>query len=54
MAAYRRVFEELSAELEGYMRALQHLTSEDLTRVNAELARAGLPQVVVGDLLIAE
>ena len=53
-AAYRRVFEELSAELEGYMRALQHLTSEDLTRVNAELERAGLPQVVLGDLLIAE
>ena len=53
-AAYREVFEELSAELGGYMRALQLLISEDLTKLNAELTRAGLPRVVVGDTLITE
>ena len=52
--AYRGVFEELSAELDGYMRALQDLISEDLDRLNAELTKAGLPSVVVRDLLIAE
>jgi photosystem II stability/assembly factor-like uncharacterized protein len=52
--AYHAVFEELSAELDGYMRALDYLVTEDLSRLNQELARAGLPQVVVGDLLITE
>ena len=52
--AYRGVFEELSAELDGYMRALQDLISEDLDRLNTELTKAGLPPVVVRDLLIAE
>lgn len=49
-AAYRGVFEELSAELDGYMRELHGLISEDLTRLNAELTRAGLPRVVVREL----
>lgn len=53
-AAYRSVFEELSVELDGYMRALEHLITEDLTRLNAELVRAGLPRVVAKDVLIAD
>ena len=44
--AYRTVFEELSDELAGYMQALEHLLTEDLPRLNRELAEAGLPQVV--------
>ncbi|MDG2241281.1 MAG: hypothetical protein P8L30_13845 [Longimicrobiales bacterium] len=48
-AAYRDVFEELAAELDGHMRVLHDLISEDLTRLNDEFTRAGLPQMVVRD-----
>ena len=52
--AYRRVFEELSDELDGHMRTLELLLTEDLPRLNRELAEAGLPQVVLRGALIAE
>ena len=52
--AYRSVFEELSDELDGHMRTLELLLTEELSRLNRELAEAGLPQVVVRDALIAE
>jgi photosystem II stability/assembly factor-like uncharacterized protein len=52
--AYRRVYAELSAELEETMAVLELLLTEDLTRLNAELARAGLPRLVVSDRLIAQ
>ena len=48
-AAYRDVFEELAAELDGHMRVLHDLISEDLTRLNDEFTRAGLPKMVVRD-----
>ena len=48
-AAYRDVFEELAAELDGHMWVLHDLISEDLTRLNDEFTRAGLPQMVVRD-----
>ena len=53
-AAYRSVFEELSGELDGHMRELEDLLTEDLPRLNRELAAAGLPRLVVRDLLITE
>ena len=53
-AAYRSVFEELSGELDGHMRVLEDLLTEDLARLNRELAAAGLPRLVVRDLLITE
>ena len=53
-AAYRRVFEELSGELASHMRTLDRLLTEDLPRLNRELAGAGLPQIVVRDALIAD
>ena len=49
-AAYRDVFEELAAELDGHMRVLHDLISEDLTRLNDEFTRAGLPKMVVRDV----
>jgi photosystem II stability/assembly factor-like uncharacterized protein len=48
-AAYRDVFEELAAELDGHMRVLHDLISEDLTHLNDEFTRAGLPKMVVRD-----
>ncbi len=53
-AAYRDVFEELSTELDGHMLELQGLISDDLSRLNAELTRAGLPRVVARDLLVTD
>ena len=51
--AYRGVFEELSSELDGHMSVLQRLITDDLRQLNRELSRAGLPQIVVTDMLIA-
>ena len=53
-AAYRRVYAELSAELAETMQALEVLFTEDLSRLNTELNRAGLPRVVIRDRLITE
>ena len=53
-AAYRSVFEELSGELDGHMRVLEELLTEDLARLNRELAAAGRPPLVVRDMLITE
>ena len=39
------IFGILSTELGGYERQLQQVWSTDLPRVNAELARLGLPPV---------
>jgi hypothetical protein len=36
------------------MRELEDLLTEDLPRLNRELAAAGLPRLVVRDLLITE
>jgi hypothetical protein len=51
--AYRGVFEELSSELDGHMSVLQRLITDDLRQLNRELSRAGLPQIVVKDMLLA-
>ena len=53
-AAYRRVYTELSAELDETMQALEVLFTEDLSRLNTELNRAGLPRVIIRDRLITE
>jgi hypothetical protein len=53
-AAYRGVFAELSTELDRTLKALDVLITEDLVRLNARLARAGRPQVVVRNRLITE
>ena len=53
-AAYRAVYAELSADLDGTMRALELLLTEDLLRLNTELTRAGVPRVVVRNRLITE
>ncbi len=51
--AYRTVFEELSAELDGHLHGLDRLIMEDLSRLNRQMAEAGLRQIVVRDPLIA-
>jgi photosystem II stability/assembly factor-like uncharacterized protein len=43
--AHRRVFEELSAELRVQLTALDRVLGQDLPRLNAELAKAGLARV---------
>jgi photosystem II stability/assembly factor-like uncharacterized protein len=50
--AYRTVFEELSAELDGHLHGLDRLIKEDLSRLNRQMAEAGLRQIVVRDSLI--
>lgn len=45
--AYRRVFDELSSELDGHMSTLEHLITEELPRLNRRLSEAGLREVVV-------
>ena len=46
--AYQTVFDELSAELEVHLRALDDILTDDLPRLNRRLGGAGLPQVEIG------
>ena len=46
--AYQAVFDELSAELEVHLRALDDILTDDLPRLNRRLDSAGLPQVEIG------
>ena len=46
--AYQTVFNELSAELEVHLRALEDILTDDLPRLNRRLDAAGLPQVEIG------
>ena len=46
--AYQTVFNELSAELEVHLRALEDILSDDLPRLNRRLGSAGLPQIEIG------
>jgi photosystem II stability/assembly factor-like uncharacterized protein len=45
--AYRRVFEELSAQLAVQLRLLEQALDEELPHLNEQLADAGLPTVVI-------
>ncbi|WP_419937064.1 WD40/YVTN/BNR-like repeat-containing protein [Candidatus Palauibacter sp.] len=45
--AYQAVFNELSAELEVHLQALDDLLSDDLPRLNRRLTGAGLPRIEV-------
>ena len=46
--AYQTVFNELSAQLEVHLRALEDILTDDLPRLNRRLGSAGLPQVEIG------
>ena len=45
--AYQAVFNELSAELEVHLQALDDILSDDLPRLNRRLTGAGLPRIEV-------
>lgn len=44
---YQAVFNELSAELEVHLQALDDILSDDLPRLNRRLTGAGLPRIEV-------
>jgi hypothetical protein len=46
--AYEDVFAELSAELQGHLRALDRTLTEQLPQLNRELEKAGLAPITVG------